>query len=51
GAFGFDQTVYQRANAKISFSQMTMNHLLFRLVFLEQLYRSMTILKGEPYHH
>ncbi|MBI1184264.1 23S rRNA (pseudouridine(1915)-N(3))-methyltransferase RlmH [bacterium] len=51
GAFGFDESVYQRANAKVSFSKMTMNHLLFRLVFLEQLYRSMTILKGEPYHH
>ncbi|MFY0674704.1 MAG: 23S rRNA (pseudouridine(1915)-N(3))-methyltransferase RlmH [Bacteroidia bacterium] len=51
GAFGFNDSVYQRANAKISFSKMTMNHLLFRLVFLEQFYRSMTILKGEPYHH
>lgn len=51
GAFGFDQTVYNRANAKISFSKMTLNHLLFRLVFMEQFYRAMTILKGEPYHH
>ena len=51
GAFGFSDSVYQKANAKVSFSKMTMNHLLFRLVFLEQLYRSMTILKGEPYHH
>lgn len=51
GAFGFDETVYQRANAKISFSKMTMNHLLFRLVCLEQFYRAMTILRGEPYHH
>ncbi|MCB0737533.1 MAG: 23S rRNA (pseudouridine(1915)-N(3))-methyltransferase RlmH [Bacteroidetes bacterium] len=51
GAFGFSDDVYNRANAKISFSKMTMNHLLFRLVFLEQFYRAMTILKGEPYHH
>lgn len=51
GAFGFHETVYQRAKAKISFSKMTFNHLLFRLIFLEQFYRSMTILRGEPYHH
>lgn len=51
GAFGFHESVYQRAKAQISFSKMTFNHLLFRLIFLEQFYRSMTILKGEPYHH
>jgi len=51
GAFGFSDSVYQRANGKISFSKMTFNHLLFRLIFLEQFYRAMTILKGEPYHH
>lgn len=51
GAFGFDESVYRRANSKISFSKMTFNHLLFRLIFLEQLYRGLTILKGEPYHH
>lgn len=51
GAFGFDTSIYSRANGKISFSKMTFNHLLFRLIFLEQLYRGLTILKGEPYHH
>jgi len=51
GAFGFHESVYQRATAKISFSKMTFNHLLFRLIFLEQFYRAMTILRGEPYHH
>lgn len=51
GAFGFNSDVYNRALGKVSFSDMTFNHLLFRLVFLEQLYRAMTILKGEPYHH
>ncbi|PHI19943.1 23S rRNA (pseudouridine(1915)-N(3))-methyltransferase RlmH [Lewinellaceae bacterium SD302] len=51
GAFGFDQTVYQRANAKLSLSKMTFSHQMIRLFFLEQLYRSMTILRGEKYHN
>lgn len=51
GAFGFNIDLYHRALGKVSFSDMTFNHLLFRLVFLEQLYRAMTIQKGEPYHH
>ncbi len=51
GAYGFSSTLYARANGKISLSQMTMSHQLIRLVFVEQLYRAMTILKGEPYHH
>ena len=51
GAFGFDDSIYQRATLKVSFSKMTFNHLLFRLIALEQLYRAMTILKNEPYHH
>ena len=51
GAFGFDQSIYNRAVGKVSFSDMTFNHLMFRLIFLEQLYRAMSIQKGEPYHH
>jgi len=51
GAFGFAPEIYQRANHKISLSKLTFNHQMARLFFLEQLYRSMTILKGEPYHH
>jgi 23S rRNA (pseudouridine1915-N3)-methyltransferase len=51
GAFGFSQEIYARANQKISLSKLTFNHQMARLFFLEQLYRSMTILKGEPYHH
>jgi 23S rRNA (pseudouridine1915-N3)-methyltransferase len=51
GAFGFAPEVYQRANQKISLSKLTFNHQMARLFFLEQLYRAMTILKGEPYHH
>jgi 23S rRNA (pseudouridine1915-N3)-methyltransferase len=51
GPFGFDAAVYDRANAKIAFSQMTFSHQMIRLFFTEQLYRSFTILKGEKYHH
>jgi len=51
GAFGFSEEIYKRANQKISMSKLTFNHQMARLFFLEQLYRAMTILKGEPYHH
>jgi len=51
GAYGFSMEVYQRANTKISLSKMTFSHQLVRLVFVEQIYRAFTILKGEPYHH
>ena len=51
GAYGFSQDIYQRANDKISLSEMTYSHQMVRLIFVEQLYRAMTILKGEPYHH
>lgn len=51
GAFGFEQSVYDRANAKVSLSSMTFSHQLIRLIFAEQLYRAFTLIKGEPYHH
>jgi 23S rRNA (pseudouridine1915-N3)-methyltransferase len=51
GSFGFSPALYERANAKVSFSNMTFNHQMFRLIFLEQLYRGFSILKNEPYHH
>jgi 23S rRNA (pseudouridine1915-N3)-methyltransferase len=51
GPYGFSQAVYSRANSKISLSRMTFNHEMVRLFFTEQLYRAMTILRGEPYHH
>jgi 23S rRNA (pseudouridine1915-N3)-methyltransferase len=51
GAYGFSQDVYNRANAKISLSEMTFSHQLIRLIFAEQLYRAFTIIKNEPYHH
>lgn len=51
GPYGFEEAVYQRANGRISLSKMTFSHQMVRLFFVEQLYRSFTILKGEPYHH
>ncbi len=51
GPYGFSQEVYKRANGKIALSKMTFSHQMVRLFFVEQLYRGMTILKNEPYHH
>ncbi len=51
GAFGFSDEVYQAANAKMSLSAMTFPHQLVRVIFMEQLYRAMTILRNEPYHN
>lgn len=51
GPYGFSEAVYRRANDKISLSKMTFSHQMIRMIFVEQLYRAMTILKGEPYHH
>ncbi|QKJ31556.1 23S rRNA (pseudouridine(1915)-N(3))-methyltransferase RlmH [Mucilaginibacter mali] len=51
GPYGFDTSVYQRANDKLSLSRMTFSHQMVRLFFVEQLYRAHTIIKGEPYHH
>jgi 23S rRNA (pseudouridine1915-N3)-methyltransferase len=51
GPFGFSNDVYQRANGKVALSQMTFSHQMVRLFFVEQLYRSFSILRGEKYHH
>ena len=51
GAYGFSPKVYERANEMISLSKMTFSHQIIRVIFLEQLYRAFTIMKGEPYHH
>ena len=51
GPYGFSQEMYDRANDKISFSKMTFNHEMIRLIFTEQLYRAYTIINHEPYHH
>lgn len=51
GPYGFSEAVYQRANEKLSLSRLTFSHQMVRSIFLEQLYRACTIIKGEPYHH
>lgn len=51
GPFGFSNSVYQRAEGKISLSQMTFSHQMIRLLLVEQLYRAFTIIRGEKYHH
>lgn len=51
GPYGFSPEVYARANGQISLSKMTFSHEMVRLFFVEQIYRAMTILRGEPYHH
>lgn len=51
GPYGFAESVYERANSKISLSKMTFSHQMVRMIFCEQLYRACTIIQGEPYHH
>jgi len=51
GPYGFSETVYKKAQGKISLSKMTFSHQMIRLFVVEQLYRGFTILKNEPYHH
>ena len=51
GPYGFSRAVYDRADGKLSLSKMTFSHQMVRLFFVEQIYRAMTILRGEPYHH
>ncbi|MDE5806322.1 MAG: 23S rRNA (pseudouridine(1915)-N(3))-methyltransferase RlmH, partial [Paramuribaculum sp.] len=51
GPYGFSEEVYAKADGKISLSRMTFSHEMVRLFITEQIYRAMTILRGEPYHH
>jgi 23S rRNA (pseudouridine1915-N3)-methyltransferase len=51
GPFGFSEKIYQRADEKISLSQMTFSHQMVRPILAEQLYRAFTIIRGEKYHH
>lgn len=51
GPYGFADSVYERSDAKLSLSKMTFSHQMIRLLFVEQIYRACTIIKGEPYHH
>ena len=51
GPFGFSKEVYARANGQWSLSRLTFSHQMIRIMAIEQIYRAMTILRGEPYHH
>lgn len=51
GPFGFSGEAYKREDLRLSLSRMTFSHQLVRLLFAEQLYRVLTIIKGDPYHH
>ena len=51
GPYGFSPDVYRRADEQLSLSKMTFSHQMIRLIFVEQLYRAMTIMRGEPYQH
>lgn len=51
GPYGFSEQVYARCDGKVSLSRMTFTHQMVRTIFVEQLYRAFTIIKGEPYHH
>ena len=51
GPYGFSEALYQKAQGRLSLSDMTFSHQMVRLFFIEQLYRGFTILKNEPYHH
>lgn len=51
GPYGFAPEIYNRAEESISLSKLTFTHQMVRLIFTEQLYRAMTIINNEPYHH
>lgn len=51
GPYGFSEEVYKKAKESVTLSRMTFSHQMVRIIFIEQLYRAMTILRGEPYHH
>ncbi|MBR7053358.1 MAG: 23S rRNA (pseudouridine(1915)-N(3))-methyltransferase RlmH [Prevotella sp.] len=51
GPYGFSDAVYARCDERVSLSLMTFSHQMVRLVFVEQIYRACTIIRGEPYHH
>ncbi len=51
GAYGISDPVKNRANLILSFSKFTFTHQMIRLILAEQVYRAMTILRNESYHH
>lgn len=50
GSDGLDDSVKMRSNYKLSFSRLTFPHQLFRVILLEQIYRSFKIINNETYH-
>ncbi len=50
GSYGLDESIKSRSNFKLSFSKLTFPHQLFRLILLEQIYRSFKIINNEEYH-
>ena len=50
GSLGLEQRVIERADLLLSFSELTFPHQLMRLMLVEQIYRAMTIIRGERYH-
>ncbi len=50
GSYGLSDKVKERANYHLSFSKMTFPHQLFRVLLLEQIYRSYKIINNESYH-
>ncbi|NLL27620.1 MAG: 23S rRNA (pseudouridine(1915)-N(3))-methyltransferase RlmH [Bacteroidales bacterium] len=51
GAYGASEQLKKRANYIWSLSPLTFPHQLVRLILVEQIYRALTIMKKEPYHH
>ncbi len=51
GAYGFTERETLRADRLLSLSKMTFSHQMVRLILVEQIYRALTIIRGEPYHH
>ena len=51
GPYGFSDAAYAKSSGKISLSKMTFSHQMVRLFIVEQIYRGLTILRNEPYHH
>lgn len=50
GSFGVDTDIKEKCQERISFSKLTFPHQLFRVIFLEQIYRSFKIINNEEYH-
>jgi 23S rRNA (pseudouridine1915-N3)-methyltransferase len=51
GALGLPREVVKKASRRLSLSNLTLPHRLARVVLCEQIYRAMSIIRGEPYHH